>query len=101
MIDSELLPKDGDILKLNDAEISYFESFFTAREAQAIFNQLLHETPWQQDPITVFGKTYQQPRLTALYANNTKPYTYSGITMQPKEMTPLLREIQNKIKQLH
>ena len=98
MIDSELLPKDGDILKLNDAEISYFESFFTAREAQAIFNQLLHETPWQQDPITVFGKTYQQPRLTALYANNTKPYTYSGITMQPKEMTPLLREIQNKIK---
>lgn len=97
MIDPGLLPKDGKKLSLNDAEIHYYESFFSTIEAETLFKQLLNETSWQQDPITVYGKTYPQPRLTALYANNSKPYSYSGITMQPKMMTPLLKEIQTKI----
>ena len=97
MIDPGLLPKDGKKFSLNDAEIHYYESFFSTIEAETLFKQLLNETSWQQDPITVFGKTYPQPRLTALYANNSKPYSYSGITMQPKMMTPLLKEIQTKI----
>jgi hypothetical protein len=72
MIDPGLLPKDGKKLSLNDAEIHYYESFFSTIEAETLFKQLLNETSWQQDPITVFGKTYPQPRLTALYANNSK-----------------------------
>ena len=96
MIDSQLISKKGELLLLNDAKIRYFESFFSQKESRAIFNHLHNETPWQQDPITVYGKTYLQPRLTALYAKNTKSYTYSGIKMQPKVMSPMLLEIQKK-----
>jgi len=97
MIDSQLLSTEGEPLLLNDAKIRYYESFFTPKEAATIFDQLLEETLWQQDPITVFGKTYPQPRLTALYAINNRPYSYSGIRMTPKIMTPLLQKIKNKI----
>ena len=38
-----------------------------------------------------------QPRLTALYANNALPYSYSGIKMYPEKMTNILSEIQNRI----
>ena len=97
MIDSQLLSTEGEPLLLNDAKIRYYESFFTPKEAATIFDQLLEETLWQQDPITVFGKTYPQPRLTALYAINNRPYSYSGIRMTPNIMTPLLQKIKNKI----
>ena len=55
MIDSQLLSTEGEPLLLNDAKIRYYESFFTPKETATIFDQLLEETLWQQDPITVFG----------------------------------------------
>jgi hypothetical protein len=48
-----------------------------------IFAQLTLDIPWQQDDIRVFGKIHPQPRLTALFGNEGKPYSYSNITMQP------------------
>ena len=42
------------------------------------------EIEWRQDNITVFGKTYAQPRLTAFFADNDKPYGYSNIKMRSK-----------------
>ncbi len=47
---------------------------------------------------TLFGKTYWQPRLTALYADNGKSYTYSGITMHPKPFGPVLLEIKSQVE---
>ncbi|MEJ6792298.1 MAG: alpha-ketoglutarate-dependent dioxygenase AlkB [Lacinutrix sp.] len=85
-------------LNLTDAEISYFPNFFSQEEAQAFFNTILNETNWKQDDIKVFGKTYPQPRLTALFANNNKPYSYSNITMQPNVFTETLLKIKSKIE---
>lgn len=100
MLKPLILPSDGTPTDFPGARLRYFDSFFTEKEAEAHFKQLLKETPWQQDPITVFGKTYTQPRLTALYANNSLPYSYSGITMHPHQMTPLLSQIQERIHQV-
>jgi len=91
------IPDDGTLFRLPDAQFRYFKHFFSASEAQQLYTQLQEQTQWQQDPITVFGKTYPQPRLTALYAHTTTPYRYSGITMHPQSITPLLIAIQNKI----
>ncbi|HCO85227.1 MAG TPA: alpha-ketoglutarate-dependent dioxygenase AlkB, partial [Arenibacter sp.] len=55
-------------------------------------------TPWQQDNITVFGKTYPQPRLTALFGDNSRPYSYSNITMHPHTFTAELLELRNKLQ---
>lgn len=85
-------------LNLPDATIHYYPKFLATDDANTIFEQLLQETPWQEDFITVFGKTYPQPRLTALYANNNKAYSYSSVTMNPHLFTTTLQFLQNRLK---
>ena len=80
-------------LDLQDAEIIYYPQFFDKEQADKIYTELLQEIAWQQDNITVFGKTHPQPRLTALYGNEGKPYSYSNITMQPNPWNSLLQKI--------
>lgn len=81
------------VLNLPDAEIIYYPQFFDKEQADIIYTELLQEIAWQQDNITVFGKTHPQPRLTALYGNEGKPYSYSNITMQPNPWNSLLQKI--------
>jgi alkylated DNA repair dioxygenase AlkB len=85
-------------LDLPDAKIIYYPHFFTIAEAHAIYQELLEKTPWQQDPIKVFGKTHLQPRLTALFGNEDKSYSYSNIKMQPHPWNPLLRKINLRLE---
>ena len=60
--------------------------------------ELLENIPWQQDEITVYGKKHLQPRLTALYGNEGKPYSYSNITMQPHYWTLTLQKIKSLVE---
>lgn len=85
-------------LALQDAEIIYFQNFFSAEEAHRYFTYFQHKIAWQQDDIKVFGKIYKQPRLTALYGEKGKSYSYSSITMHPTPFTKELLEIKNKIE---
>ncbi|MFV5688994.1 alpha-ketoglutarate-dependent dioxygenase AlkB family protein [Flavobacterium sp. ZT3R25] len=85
-------------LHLPDAEIIYYPAFFNKEEADKIYDELLHEIPWQQDEIRVFGKIHPQPRLTALYGNEGKPYSYSNIKMQPHPWNSLLQKIKSRIE---
>ena len=87
------------ILDLPDAEIIYYSQFFDKEQADKIYSELLQEIAWQQDLITVFGKTHPQPRLTALYGNEGKPYSYSNITMQPHSWNTLLQKIKYYIEE--
>ena len=85
-------------LPLPDSEITYYPNFFEQDWADNCFQELLEQTPWQQDDIKVFGKVYAQPRLTALYGNNGKSYSYSNITMQPHPFSERLLEIKTAIE---
>lgn len=85
-------------LKLKDANVWYYPEFFTKAESECYYKILISETKWQQDDITVFGKSYKQPRLTALYGNNEKSYSYSNVTMHPHPFTEELLEIKSKIE---
>ena len=86
------------VLNLPDAEIIYYPHFFDKKEADAIFNELTNEIPWQQDDIKVFGKIHPQPRLTALFGNEGKPYSYSNMKMQPHPWSLLLQKIKSHIE---
>ena len=90
---NSLFPAERISLDLQDANIVYFPSFFTSDVASELYHDLLHEIPWQQDNIKVFGKEFVQPRLTALFGNDGKPYSYSNITMQPNPWNLLLQKI--------
>ena len=87
-------------LALPDANITYYSSFFSPKESSEYFQILLNEIEWQEDDIKVFGKTYKQPRLTALYGMNNASYRYSGITMFPKPFNSILKEIKTKIEEI-
>jgi len=86
------------VLNLPNAEIIYYPHFFDKKEADVIFAELKKDIPWQQDDICVYGKIHPQPRLTALFGNEGKSYSYSNIKMQPHPWNPLLQKIKSKIE---
>lgn len=94
----KLFPQDKITFNLPDAEIEYYPDFFSEAEADALFHKLLDEIPWQLDHITLFGKSFEQPRLTALFGNEGKPYSYSNIIMQPHPWNELLTNIKQKVE---
>ena len=83
---------------LKEADIIYYPNFYDFLEADSIFKQLLNEIPWQQDDIKVYGKVYAQPRLTALFGNDGKPYSYSNIKMQPHPWNLILQKMKFQIE---
>ncbi len=85
-------------LNLPDSDVRYFPNFLPSEEANAYFKTFKETVPWQQDDIKVFGKVYAQPRLTALYGNNGKSYSYSNITMQPHVFSETLLTIKHQIE---
>lgn len=85
-------------LQLPNSDIRYFSNFLNSEKADSYLESFRKNVRWQQDDISIFGKTYAQPRLTALYGNNGKPYSYSNITMQPYEFTSDLLEIKKRIE---
>jgi len=95
-----LFPSKEIKLNLPDADISYFPNVFNTKESSILFNTLLKNTDWQQDNITVFGKTHLQPRLTALFAENSNTYSYSNITMHPKPFSKALLDIKLKVENI-
>jgi len=53
--------------ELPDAILTLWEHFFNRQDSDIFYNQLLQNTPWVQEPITIFDKTYLTPRLTCWY----------------------------------
>ncbi|WP_284651890.1 alpha-ketoglutarate-dependent dioxygenase AlkB family protein [Flavobacterium terrisoli] len=97
---NSLFPKEKITFKIPDAEIEYYPNFFDVARANELLEKLKADIPWQQDSITVFGKTHPQPRLTALFGNEGKPYGYSNIVMQPHHWNPLLMFIKNEVEEI-
>lgn len=83
---------------LPNAELIYVPDFFSKLQADNYFKTIKDQTNWQHDDITVFGKIYKQPRLTALFGNSNQTYSYSNITMHPKPFTSNLLDIKTKVE---
>jgi alkylated DNA repair dioxygenase AlkB len=64
-------------------------------EQRELFDTLLAEVPWKELHVTVYGKTYPQPRLTAWMGD--KPYRYSGLTLEAQSMTPTVERVARDI----
>ena len=88
------------LLDLPDSDIRYFPTVYSDLDSARIYSDLMEETPWRAETITLFGKTYDQPRLTAWYGEEGKSYSYSNILMHPIPFTTLLSEIKSKVESL-
>ena len=54
---------------------------------------LKENTDWKQESMNMHEKRVNFPRLTAWFENNDKPYSFTGITLEPKSWT---KELDNQ-----
>ena len=97
---NSLFLKDKIQFELQNASVEYYTDFFEKLHADELFNHLKTTIPWQQDSITIFGKTHPQPRLTSLFGNEGKLYSYSNITMKPNVWNPLMLSIKDRVEEV-
>lgn len=57
----------------------------------------MEEAQWEQGEVTLFGKLYTEPRLSAWYGDADAHYTYSGKSQQPLPWIPVLTQLRQSI----
>ncbi len=85
-----------EIIDLKDATLIYYPNFFETKIADRHLKKLLDYEKWRHDKIKLFGREIYQPRLTALFGEEGKNYTYSGLEMKPEPFTEDLKVIREK-----
>ena len=85
-------------LPLIDADLLLWHQVDLDRSYDALLQTIINDTTWRQEKITVYGKPYLQPRLSAWYGDLA--YSYSGIKLKPQPWTPLLMDIKQRVEAL-
>jgi alkylated DNA repair dioxygenase AlkB len=71
-------------LPIADADVLLYHQIELGQSYDQLLYELIDNTTWRQEEITLFGKAHRQPRLSAWYGNRDSVYTYSGISLQPR-----------------
>lgn len=69
-----------------------------AREAQAWFERLHAEIPWERHRLKLFGREVDSPRLSCWVGDAVAVYTYSRVRFVPHAWTPALRELRDAVR---
>jgi len=85
-------------LPLVDAELLLWPQLDPECDYDTLLRQLIDNTEWSQQQITVYGKPYLQPRLSAWHGDLS--YSYSGIRLEPLPWTPILRQLRRQVETL-
>jgi alkylated DNA repair dioxygenase AlkB len=80
----------------NDWRTADWRSFDKEQLNQVEFKNI----QWNHDQIKMYGKSIFLPRYSAWYGDGDKPYTYSGLTLQPKPWNKGLLYIKDRIDQV-
>jgi alkylated DNA repair dioxygenase AlkB len=86
-----LLPQDG--------IVNYWGKIFSLAEANAYYDNLLHQIEWKNDEAVIFGKHIITKRKVAWYGSHAFSYTYSNITKQALVFTPTLLALKAVVEQ--
>lgn len=91
-----------ELVKINNGEYIHIPNFYSKIEADFFLDKLLDSIEWKQESMNMYGRQIPFPRLTSWYGDNEKPYSFSGITLQPhswsKELLKIKIKIENKVK---
>ncbi|MDF2185908.1 alpha-ketoglutarate-dependent dioxygenase AlkB [Grimontia hollisae] len=84
-------------IDLPGATLFWAPDFFPPSQAESIFQQLHRSLPWQQLPITMYGRDVLQPRLQAWFGH---AYAYSGLQLKATPMPPALVALKSQCEQV-
>lgn len=82
-------------LTIPDAEIFLLEGAGSPLQGTDYFQKLLDEIPWRSETITLFGKTYNQPRLLEFLGDDGVEYMYSKKVYRTIPWTSTLLELKD------
>ena len=85
-------------LPLPDADLLFWRQADLGRPYDSLLQELIKSTDWRQEEITVYGKSYLQPRLSAWHGDLS--YSYSGIRLEPLPWTPILLDLKARVEAL-
>ena len=85
-------------LAIPDADIWFLPMLALPEAPELVMQALISEMQWQSRPITLWGKTYLQPRLIAWVGDPDRSYTYSGSKLVPTPWTPLLTTLREAVQ---
>jgi alkylated DNA repair dioxygenase AlkB len=83
-------------LPLPDASVALLPQLALPLPFELVLAQLIAETPWRAEFITLWGKRMAQPRLTSWHGEAS--YTYSGLRLDPLPFTPLQQLIKDAVE---
>lgn len=87
-------------VQIENGEYIYIPDFYSREKANNFLKAFIEGIEWNQESMNMYGKQVLFPRLTAWYGENDKPYSFSGITLQPKPWSKELLEIKKDIEPL-
>jgi len=87
-------------LPIADADISLYQQVDLGQSYDDLLQELINDTVWRHEEITLYGKTHWQPRLSAWYGGKEINYCYSGISMQPRTWSQTLLRLKARIESL-
>ena len=93
-----LHPGADEVLALADADVRINRQFLPPSAATALMNELRIKVDWQQDALTLFGKTHMLPRLHQWYGDKEAVYKWSGIEMRPRPWFPALGDLRSALQ---
>ena len=85
-------------IPIADGELYFLEKMPLRLPTQEILAQLIRQTDWRAESITVWGKRHLQPRLIAWHGDADASYTYSGMALVPLAWTALLAELRGAVE---
>lgn len=87
---SNLLPNDG--------EVHYYGKIFNSEKNHYYLDTLLHDIPWENDKVFIFGKLIITKRKIAWYGDKPFEYTYSKTTKSALPWTKDLLELKKIVE---
>lgn len=85
-------------LSLGTAKLLIWEDFLNQTDADNWFEHFYSTVQWRSEQVKVFGKVYDQPRLTALYADEERSYTYAGLTLEAFSFNEKMKQLKSDIE---
>jgi alkylated DNA repair dioxygenase AlkB len=90
-------PNNAGKFSISNGEYQFYPFYFNKTEADYFLSNLLNSIEWIQESMNMYGKQVLFPRLTAWYGDIDKPYSFSGIKLNPHLWTDDLLEIKKRI----
>ena len=87
----------GHAIHLPGATVVFEPAWLGAGEAWALFEALQAALPWERHRITVYGRTFDAPRLSCWIGDAEATYVYSGTRFVPHPWPPMLAALRDRL----